>query len=244
LVVQTFTVAHSWLECSAALIAALIWDGDGPDAIAELGDASANAPPTARSAILALTWRKIARVMDRLGVRSEGVTAVLEEQPSPSTWERFEVLYRSSRDDVYAYVATLLRDPAAAEDVTALAFERAYRRRRTFDRRRGEERAWLFGIARNAALDELRRRRRLAALTGDPIDDASPDDLVDVALRRTAVRAALAKLSGRERELVALKFHAGLTNGEIARVLGASESGVGTRLHRVMEKLREACDET
>ena len=45
--------------------------------------------------------------------------------------ERFESLYRSSRDDVYAYVSTLLRDPAAAEDITALAFERAYRRRRS-----------------------------------------------------------------------------------------------------------------
>ena len=69
---------------------------------------------------------------------------------------------------------TLLRDRAAAEDVTALAFERAYRRRRTFDRRRGEERAWLFGIARNAALDELRRRKRLAALVADP-EDASQE---------------------------------------------------------------------
>ena len=57
------------------------------------------------------------------------------------------MLYRSSRDDVFAYAMTLLRDRAAAEDITALAFERAYRRRRTFDRRRGEERAVLFGIA-------------------------------------------------------------------------------------------------
>ena len=103
--------------------------------------------------------------MDHALVRSEGVTETLTAPPSaPSSWARFESLYRSSRDDVYAYVMTLLRDQAAAEDVTALAFERAYRRRRTFDRRRGEERAWLFGIARNAALDELRRRRRVAAL--------------------------------------------------------------------------------
>jgi RNA polymerase sigma-70 factor, ECF subfamily len=72
----------------------------------------------------------------------------------------FEALYRSSRDDVFAYVAGMLRDRAAAEDVTAAAFERAYRKRRSFDGRRGEPRAWLFGIARNAALDELRRRRR------------------------------------------------------------------------------------
>jgi RNA polymerase sigma-70 factor, ECF subfamily len=165
-----------------------------------------------------------------------------------SSWERFEALYRTSRDDVFAYVTTLLRDRAAAEDVTALASERAYRRRRTFDRRRGEERAWLFGIARNAALDELRRRRRVATLVTDPTDPGAEEALVsdteDVSLRRTAVRDALASLSARERELVALKFHAGLTNSELARVLGVSESNAGTMLHRTMQKLRKACDAT
>ena len=97
-----------------------------------------------------------------------GSTVGVDAEIDREGWERFEALYRSSRDDVFAYVATLLRDRAAAEDVTALAFERAYRRRRTFDRRRGEERAWLFGIARNAALDELRRRKRLATLVVEP----------------------------------------------------------------------------
>jgi RNA polymerase sigma-70 factor (ECF subfamily) len=161
---------------------------------------------------------------------------------SQSSWERFEALYRSSRDDVFAYVSTLLGDQAAAEDVTALAFERAYRRRMTFDRRRGEERPWLFGIARNAALDELRRRRRLAALVTDPEDAAiQAEDGAEVALRRTAVRDALARLPARDRELIALKFHAGLRNGEIARVLGVSETAAGTMLHRTMEKLRRAC---
>jgi RNA polymerase sigma factor (sigma-70 family) len=161
-------------------------------------------------------------------------------------WGRFEALYRSSRDDLYAYVATLLRDTAAAEDVTALAFERAYRRRRSFDRARGDERAWLFGIARNAALDELRRRKRHAVLVGDPADGASsaPDDDADLALRRTTVRAALDTLAPRERELLALKFHAGLANAEIARVVGLSESNAGTLLHRALTKLRKACHET
>jgi len=185
--------------------------------------------------------------MDHALVRSEGVTETLTAPPSaPSSWERFESLYRSSRDDVYAYVMTLLRDPSAAEDVTALAFERAYRRRRTFDRRRGEERAWLFGIARNAALDELRRRRRVAALVTEPSDEvlADDDDEAEVALRRTALQAALAQLPAREREIVALKFHAGLSNAELARVLGISESNAGTLLYRTMEKLRKACNAT
>src|SRR2546423_10976909 len=127
--------------------------------------------------------------MDLRVVRSEGVVDTVAG--SESTWERFEALYRSSRDDIYAYAFTLLRDRAAAEDVTALAFERAYRRRRTFDRRRGEERAWLFGIARNAALDELRRRRRVATLVVEPSDEVAAADEGDVALRRTVVRDAL-----------------------------------------------------
>ncbi len=160
------------------------------------------------------------------------------------SWERFEDLYRSSRDDVYAYVMTLLRDRSAAEDVTALAFERAYRRRRTFDRHRGEERAWLFGIARNAALDELRHRRRTATLVVDPQqlgdDQPSSESEEDVLLRRTAVRAALEQLTARERELIALKFHAGLTGAELASVLGVSESNAGTMLHRAIQKLRSS----
>jgi RNA polymerase sigma factor (sigma-70 family) len=187
--------------------------------------------------------------MDPLHLRSEGMidTAGSQAVAAPaSAWERFEQLYRSSRDDVHAYALTLLRDRAAAEDVTALAFERAYRRRRTFDRHRGEERAWLFGIARNAALDELRRRRRVASLVVDPEDQCidTAEDHADVALRRTAVRSALATLAPREREIVALKFHAGLSNAELARVLGISESNAGTQLHRTMEKLRKACDAT
>jgi RNA polymerase sigma-70 factor, ECF subfamily len=158
----------------------------------------------------------------------------------PDAASSFEALYRSCGADVYAYVASLLRDRAAAEDVTALAFERALRKRRSFDRARGSERAWLFGIARNAALDELRRRSRTAGLVTDPPDEAIADD--EDPDRRATVRAALATLDPRERELIALKFHAGLSNTEIAKVIGASESAAGTRLHRAVTKLREACN--
>ncbi len=155
----------------------------------------------------------------------------------------FDALYRSSRDDVYAYVAGLLRDRSAAEEVTASVFERAYRKQRSFDGRRGEPRAWLFGIARNAALDELRRRRRVAELPADPEDDVAPDSF-EGALNRSVVRAGLAALEPRDRELVALKFFAGLSNAEIAGVIGVSVSNAGTMLHRAVQKLRKACDAT
>ena len=158
----------------------------------------------------------------------------------------FEALYRETFDDLFAYAATLLRDRGAAEDVVAASFERAYRRLRTYDPRRGSQRQWLFGIARHAALDELRRRRRHAALAADPEDEAAAtaaEDAAEASLRRSTVRDALARLSPRDRELVALKYFAGLNNSEIAAVVGISESNAGTRLHRAIEKLREECDE-
>ena len=153
----------------------------------------------------------------------------------------FADLYRASVRDLFAYVATMLQDRSAAEDVVAQAFERAYRKRGSFDAKRGSQRAWLFGIARNAALDELRRRKRTTALVAEPGEIAADDDPEALA-RRVTVRAALNGLEPRDRELIALKFHGGLNNGEIAKLLGTSESNVGTKLHRAVNKLREACD--
>jgi RNA polymerase sigma factor (sigma-70 family) len=181
-------------------------------------------------------------------VRNEDVNEALAERMpvrAATDAESFAALYERTFPRVYAYVASLLRDRSAAEDVTAQAFERAYRKRGSYRARRGSIEAWLFGIARNAALDELRRRGRRAALTSDPADSAAPaaEDHAELALRREAVRAAMSALDGRERDLLSLKFAGGLSNAEIARVLGLSETNAGTRLHRALTKLRKACDD-
>jgi RNA polymerase sigma factor (sigma-70 family) len=181
--------------------------------------------------------------------RSRGVSdAIAERVPlnrAADAAESFEALYRRTFPRVYGYVASLLRDRSAAEEVTAQAFERAYRKRSSFRPGRGSAEGWLFGIARNAALDELRRRKRRATLEAEPADAdaASIAEHAEAVARRETVRAALAELDGRERDLVALKFAGGLSNAEIAAVLGTSESNVGTRLHRTVEKLRKACHE-
>jgi RNA polymerase sigma-70 factor (ECF subfamily) len=174
------------------------------------------------------------------------VTPTAADDPVPlvdamPSYASFEQLYAETRDALYAYVMGLLRDRDSAEEVAAQAWERAYRHRSMIDRARGDARAWLFGIARNAALDELRRLRRHAV----PFDPAAvarlagDDDRGDVD-GRIALRQALGALSTRDRELVALKFWAGLTNREIAVVLTQSESNVGTRLARIMQGLRGA----
>ncbi len=165
-------------------------------------------------------------------------TAGAAERPDGEA--AFEALYRESRDDLYAYVAGLLRDRSAAEEVTS-AGVRAGLAQAPPDRSRPRvgPRAWLFGIARNAALDELRRRSRRADM---PDGHPRPGRL-----RRAGRRAPPAAtrprspcgaprcarrwttLNGRDRELVALKYFAGLSNAEIAEVIGTSESNAGTR---------------
>ena len=166
----------------------------------------------------------------------------------PGTSEQFEALYRSCASDLYGYVASIVHDRASAEDITALAFERAFRRRALFDIRRGSPRSWLFAIARNAALDELRRRRRSGALLGDVADEHAAGELEDIdgglAERRLLVRDGLAALDPRDREVILLKFLGRLSNAELARVLRCSESNAGTRLHRAIERLREVCGVT
>ncbi len=157
----------------------------------------------------------------------------------------FDQLFRECAADVHGYAISLLGDRAGAEDVTALAFERIYRSRARLDTARGTPRSWLFSIARNAALDELRRRRRqpLDSSAGEPRGDVEPSEDIEYVERRTALRGALMALPPREREVVLLKFHGQLTNVELARVLGISESNAGTRVHRALARLRETCAE-
>ena len=121
--------------------------------------------------------------------------AIAERVPTVagSDVETFASLYERTFPRVYAYVASLVRDRATAEDVTAQAFERAYRKRRRYQARRGSPEAWLFGIARNAALDELRRRKRRAGL------EADPEDLQLGAKARRACGAPIASSGGHRR---------------------------------------------
>jgi RNA polymerase sigma factor (sigma-70 family) len=173
------------------------------------------------------------------------LTVSAPAQSDPVAGFSFDELYRDSAADVHGYAISLLGDRASAEDVTALAFERLYRARSRLDARRGTPRALLFTIARNAALDELRRRARQPQLVAEP--EAGDEHNVDEALaridRRETVRLALSALSIREREIVLLKFHGQLTNAELGRVLAISESNAATRLHRALKHLREHCAE-
>ena len=184
--------------------------------------------------------------MSALVPSSDDTGSQADPAPEPAQLDdlAFDALFRESAADVHGYAISLLGSRAAAEDVTALAFERLYRARARLDHGRGTPRAWLFAIARNAALDELRRRQRQpqSELPRELSDERETEGPFEQIARRAAVRDALAALPLREREVVLLKFHGQLSNSELAKALDVSESNVGTRLHRALTRLREECD--
>jgi RNA polymerase sigma-70 factor (ECF subfamily) len=160
----------------------------------------------------------------------------------------FAGLYDGHFMKVYNYVAYRVDDAASADDVVSRVFERALDRLETFDPAAGPVEAWLFGIARNAVADHFRRRRWLSWLPLDafaerPGRDAKNEDVLLEDESRRELKRALERLDARERELLALKFGADMTNRGIAAHLGIGESNVGVIVHRAVLKLRTALKE-
>ena len=124
----------------------------------------------------------------------------------------FERLYEAHAQALFGFLAYRTGDRALAEDLLADTFERAYRARRGFDRRKASEKTWLYTIALNRLRDHVRRQ-------GAEVR----------ALERT----------GPGGEAVALRFGADLTVPEIAKVTRESRSTVHGRVYRALRKMRD-----
>lgn len=152
----------------------------------------------------------------------------------------FTDLYQAFFKPVFAYTLCRVRERALAEDLCAAAWRKAYEKRDSFNPQKGSFGQWIFTIARNEInmYHRLYYVRKFLSLTG--FEDAfEENDLSAPQGDEDALLAAMTRLTGRERDLVALKFYSGLNNREIARQTGLSESNVGTILHRALGKLRK-----
>jgi RNA polymerase sigma-70 factor, ECF subfamily len=128
------------------------------------------------------------------------------------------------------------------EDLTARTFEKAWRARHRYRRDIAGFSTWLLTIARNVAIDHLRARQRyepLEAAAAVPSPDYTPEQQAVHQSAAQRLAALLATLEPRQRELIAMKYGADMTNRAIAHATGLSESNVGTILHRAVEALRE-----
>lgn len=152
----------------------------------------------------------------------------------------WEAVYRQELPRVYNFFRYRLWDEQLAEDLTATTFEHAWRARGGYCADRASVTTWLFAIARHVAIDHLRRwhvemtLESIEAMTADPPMDEQVENAHDLAQLARLVSG----LDDCERELISLKYGADLSNREIARLTGLSETNVGVSLYRLIQRLR------
>jgi RNA polymerase sigma-70 factor (ECF subfamily) len=149
----------------------------------------------------------------------------------------FASVAEAELESVYRYLLFLTGDRDVAEDLTGATFEKAFRTWRRFDPRRGTARAWLCGIARNAALDHFRSERRRARREEEYA--RATGGAAEPAWDASIVAAALGELSPADREVIALRIVLEVDGPTTARILGISATACSTRLSRAMKRLEE-----
>ncbi len=181
--------------------------------------------------------------MDGEQGRSNQVAATAVVPSSTASVGDLETVFREHHDHVFRAAYRVTGNGADAEDVMQTVFLRLARRPA------GAESvdnvgSYLHRAAVNAALDLMRSRQNAHNM---PLEEVAPELVADPSLAPdreltsaeilTWVRNTVARLSPRAAEVFALRFYEGLDNGEIARILGASQSTVAVTLHRTRERL-------
>lgn len=150
---------------------------------------------------------------------------------------------------VFALGLRMLGSREAAEELVQEAFLRAWRQAATYQPQLGRLSSWLIGIARNLAVDELRRRGarpqkaegeaedQVAQIASPSSDD--PAEQLAISSRRREVRQALDALPPAQRQVMELAYYRGLTQTEIAARLGDPLGTVKTRMRLATQKLRD-----
>lgn len=158
----------------------------------------------------------------------------------------FEALYGETAGRVCAIVLRLVRDRASADDVLQNVFVKVWNRSDRFDARRGDGMAWLATMARNEAIDWLRKHRREAPSPHDPDElsggAASPPVAADRAASRHALTECMTELPEVQRSCIRLAFLEGLTHGDLADRLAAPLGTVKARIRRGMARLKRCLE--
>jgi RNA polymerase sigma factor (sigma-70 family) len=146
----------------------------------------------------------------------------------------FEELFNRHYPDVFRYALVLTNSREDAEDVAAETFARAWKAFAARREPQGPPLPWLFTIARNIATDWWRRLSRRATQLLPRQDGDSSDRVESLLWLESLARA----LPPRQREVIALRYHRDLSDREIGRVMGLSESGVRSLVARAIQTLR------
>ena len=162
-------------------------------------------------------------------------------QISTATKIDWAAAYEELLPKVYHYFCLRTGDRLEAEDLTATTFERAWRDRERYQKDLGTFTNWLFGIARHVTITHFRQNKHEQVLTEPEILEVSRPTEETATRQEEFERLAsiLTSLPAREREIFSLKYGAQFTNRSIAKIVGITESNVGTILHRIVHRMKE-----
>jgi RNA polymerase sigma-70 factor (ECF subfamily) len=164
-----------------------------------------------------------------------GVLAHAIERAKEGERDAIRFLYVRYADNVYGYVRSIVRGDHEAEDVTQEVFLKLMGAIRKYERRSVPFSAWLLRVARNVALDHLRRSRTTPCEEVRGADESSDAAASE---RSRDLREAFASLPDEQRTVLMLRHVVGLTPGEIADRLGRTEASVHGLHHRGRRVLR------
>jgi RNA polymerase sigma-70 factor, ECF subfamily len=162
------------------------------------------------------------------------------DQAKKGDSDALDFLYVRFADDVYRYVLSILRDSHEAEDVTQNVFTKLMSAIGNYEERSVPFAAWITRVARNAAIDYLRRRRAIPCAEVRAVEEVC--DRAE-AERIESLRIAIGQLPDEQREVLVLRHVAGLSPLEIAERLGKSEGAVHGLHHRGRASARNALRE-
>jgi RNA polymerase sigma-70 factor, ECF subfamily len=187
------------------------------------------------------TRRRVATMPQVRAGQSDGE---LIERIAVGDRSAFEELYGRYARAVLGLALRRLGDRGRAEDASQEAFVAIWRSARTYDRERGAGAPWLYTVARNAITDGLRRTPEPAAELDDgPGRDPDPAEQAEAAWQAWRVHRALEVLPKHERPVIELAYWRGLSQSEIAEVLGIPLGTVKTRTRSALARLANALEE-
>lgn len=155
----------------------------------------------------------------------------------------FDYIYREYFSRVYKFCAYRVNNVDDAEDLTSEIFHKIYKNLNTFKEEKSVLAVWIFTIARNSVTDYYRRKSRHRIVSLDKFRDffyseKYVEDNLEKIEEKEYLRRAVSKLPDRERQIIAYKFGAELSNSEIAEIMNTSYENISVILHRSIKKLR------
>ena len=164
----------------------------------------------------------------------------------------YEAVYVALLPLVYRLALRVVRDENHAEDIAQETLVEAWRKAASFDPTKGTAKAWVLTIAHRRAVDKVRREQRqrdqveTEALTTPTIQDGPADAVIEddfTDWQRQRVRAGMAKLSAKQREVIELAYYRGRKHTEISEDLGVPLGTAKTRIRDALIKLRDVMEE-